>query len=277
MAVYSSLDGAGSWRFVDELSQPALMGRTLNDMHHATSGLWDRGDALEVRFPGGALSSVEERAVFAGGNAAAIGDGSGNWEVFQFRDAVLSEDGTWHLSHRLRGQRGTDGLMPTVWPSGSTVVVLDEALVQVPVPDELRGLPLRYRVGPASKSVDHSSFVEFEHSAGAVGLRPYRPAHLKSAFSADGAVTVTWKRRTRVSGDTWALAEVPLGEASEAYLVRVLVSGALRRETQLSSATWTYTSDMRAEDSQTGAFDVEVAQISDLYGPGPFARMTING
>ncbi len=275
VAVYSSLDGA-AWRFETDLGRRAMMGQTLNDLPAAVPGLWDRGAALEVRLVYGALASIDETALFAGGNVAAISAGGNDWEVFQFRDAALTGPETWALSHRLRGQRGTDGVMPNLWPAGSTVVVLDTAQVQLDISAELRGIPRRYRIGPATKPVDHDSFVEIEHTAAGVGLRPYGPAHLSAKRNGAGGHDLTWVRRSRLDGDNWALEDIPLGEAKESYRIRVLSGGVLRREETVATSAWTYDVATKATDGVAPPFDVEVAQISDPYGPGQFTRIVIN-
>ncbi len=78
----------------------------------------------------------------------------------------------------------------------------------------------------------------------------------------------SWVRRTRIDGDSWAGAEVPLGEEREAYVVRVVRDGTVLRETEVSRPVWTYAALTRAEDGP-GPVTVEVAQLSDRFGPGP--------
>ncbi|MDA8585744.1 glycoside hydrolase/phage tail family protein [Rhodobacteraceae bacterium] len=276
VAVYTSLDGA-SWAFDALLSRRAVMGTTLNALVPATPGLWDRGAGLEVALVHGALASVDETSLFAGGNVAAIGAPGGDaHEVFQFRDADLIAPDTWALSMRLRGQRGTENAMAEGWSEGSTLVVLDGAAVQLSLSSELRNVPRLYRVGPASKAVDHSSYVEFEHTATGVGLRPFAPVHLRGRPDGSGGHVVNWVRRTRIDGDNWALPDVPLGEAYEAYRIRVISGGELIRDETVSSQTWTYDTMAQFEDGITAPFEIEVAQISDLYGPGDTARIVIN-
>ncbi len=277
VAVYTSLDGA-SWAFDSLLSRRAVMGKTQNVLAPATSGVWDRGPGLDVALVHGALASIDDTAIFAGGNVAAIGpSGGAASEVFQFRDAELISPDTWRLSMRLRGQRGTEGAGAGEWAAGSTLVVLDGSVVQVSVSSELRGVPRLYRVGPATKAVDHSSYVEFEHTATAAGLRPFAPAHLRARRDGTGGHVISWMRRTRIDGDNWALADVPLGEAYEAYLLRVTVGGEIVREETVQSPTWAYGSTAQLEDGVAAPFEIEVAQISDLYGPGEKTRIVING
>jgi hypothetical protein len=95
--------------------------------------------------------------------------------------------------------------------------------------------------------------------------------------AADGAVDVTWIRRTRIDGDGWTGLDVPLGEASEAYLVQVAAGGVVRRQSVVTSPGWRYEPAAQAVDGLTGAFDLGVAQISDRFGPGPFAWRSFDG
>lgn len=275
VAVYSSLDGE-AWSYEAELSRRAVMGETVTELHAGVPGLVQRGPGVEVRITGGSLGSIDDLALFAGGNAAAVSDGSGLWEVLQFRDAELLGPDLWRLSHLLRGQAGTEGVMPAVWPVGSTLVLLDAAPVQIAVPSSLRGVTRRYRVGPATRPVDHASFVELIHAAGAVGLRPYSPVHLRVVPDGAGGHALNWVRRTRIEGDRWDLPDVPLGEATELYRVRVLSSGLVAREETVTMPVWTYDAAARAGDGVALPFTVEVAQMSDLYGAGTNARIVIN-
>jgi hypothetical protein len=277
VAVYSSRDGA-SWGFETLLSRRAVMGQSLNDLREAYPSVWDRGEALDVRLVHGSLSSIDEGTLFAGGNLAVIFDPEGTEsEVFQFRDAVLSGPQTWSLSMRLRGQQGTDAAIRPVWPAGSGVILIDEALSQLGAASGQLETPRHYRIGPAARPVDHASYVEVSHQANGLALMPYRPAHLRATRTGDGSLEVRWTRRTRVDGDGWTLSEVPLGEVFEAYRVRIRAAGLLRREVTVSVPYWTYGVAEQAEDALAGGFTVEVAQISDRVGPGHFARIEING
>lgn len=275
VAVYSSLDG-NAWTYETEITRAAVMGETLTTLAAATAGLPQRGPGVDVRLSSGALGSIDDLALFAGGNVAAITDGSGSWEVLQFRDAELIGEDTWRLGHLLRGQQGTEVVTPEIWPAGSSIVVMDAAPQQLPVATSLRGVERRYRFGPASRPVDDGTFVELTHSARATGLKPFAPVHLRAVPDGAGGHWITWIRRSRVNGDGWDLADVPLAEASEMYRLRVWHGGSLRREETVSEPAWVYDAAMRVADGVSGVFAVDVSQISDLYGPGSEARINLN-
>ena len=253
---------------------PSVIGLTETALAYAPVGVWDRGPALRVKIVGGALSSSNEVSVLNGANVLAIGDGSSaRWEVLQFRDAVLVAPGTYDLSVRLRGQQGTDGVMPTVWPVGSTVVLLDLAPQQIELALSARGLARYYRFGAAGRGYDDPAVVLKVEAFDGVGLRPYPVAHLSGSKNAVGDVSVSWIRRTRIDGDSWQSAEVPLGEAVESYAVRVVQTGTILREETTASPQWGYLGAQQITDGISGPYQIEVAQVSDRFGFGPFRSL----
>ncbi|MFN6924385.1 MAG: glycoside hydrolase/phage tail family protein [Tabrizicola sp.] len=249
----------------------SVIGVTESPLVRARPGVWDRGAPLRVKLAAGELSSASLASVLNGANAMAIGDGSNdNWEVFQFASAEIVAPDTYDLSLRLRGQAGTDGLMPDVWPAGSLVVLLDPTLGQVDLPLSARGLARYYRVGALNRGVDDPNVVLRVEAFAGAGLRPYPVCHLRTAQAGSGDITLTWKRRTRINGDNWQALEVPLGEESEAYVIRVVQSGEVRAEYSATQPQFVYTAAMQANDLLAGPYRMEVAQISLQFGPGPF-------
>ncbi|SFB83315.1 baseplate multidomain protein megatron [Tropicimonas isoalkanivorans] len=276
VAVYSSPED-DAYELNRLVQVQSTIGVTETSLSKAAPGVLDRGTPLRVRFGSGFVSSASEAAMMNGANSAAIGNPeSGDWEVFQFSRAELVGTDTYELSLRLRGQAGTDGVMPDDWPEGSIVVLLDGGPVQIDLPASMRGLERHYRIGPAVKGYDHVSYSHETGTFSGVGLRPYAPAHLRSRKDANGALTFGWIRRTRVDGDTWQAFDVPLGENRERYLVQVICDGKVVREEIVSDSAWTYTLARRQSDGCTGPFAFRVAQISDQFGAGPFRSLDID-
>ncbi|MGR3541813.1 MAG: GTA baseplate fiber-binding domain-containing protein, partial [Hasllibacter sp.] len=274
-ALYAAEGGDAGYGAPQPIERPAVMGRLLDPLPRARAGLWDRGAPVRVRLGRGELSSAGPVRVLAGANAAAIGDGSAeNWEVIQFAAAEATGRREFAISMRLRGQAGTDALMPDEWPAGSWFVLLDGAPEQVALPRAKRGTERHYRIGPARRPYDDPSFAHEALAFRGVGLRPYAPAHLTARAGAGQNVVLDWTRRTRVDGDDWG-GEVPLGEGRERYLLRIRRNGAIRRAEEVEASHFLYSGAMMAEDGVAGAFAAEVAQISDVWGPGPFARVVV--
>jgi hypothetical protein len=274
-AVYQS-DADDDFVLNTIVDAPAVVGVTRSVLDPARSGVFDRGADLEVELLRGTLSSVEEAALLNGANLAAIGDGSADrWELFQFAEAELIAPGRYLLRRRLRGQLGTDVYSSASWPEGSTFVLLNSAVQQIALPSSLRRVAQTYRIGPASRALDDPSYSNTTLAFDGNGLRPYAPVHLKAVYVA-GDMAVRWIRRTRIDGDGWDAPDVPLGEETELYTIRVFAEGVQVREQQVASPVWHYSAVQRAEDGVTGPFTVQIAQVSARYGVGPFASLNFD-
>ncbi|EKE72736.1 MULTISPECIES: glycoside hydrolase TIM-barrel-like domain-containing protein [Roseobacteraceae] len=274
-AVYGSASDSG-YELNTLLPTWATIGVTQTALESAEPAVWDRGAALRVKLTKGELASVGLIDVLNGANVAAIGDGSsGNWEVFQFATAELVAPQTYDLSLRLRGQVGTDGLMAS-WPAGSRFVLLNSALRQIDIAQSARGLARHYRIGPSQRGYDDPSYQHLVEAFDGIGLRPYAPAHLKAQMALSGDTELTWVRRTRIDGDSWQSVDVPLGEASELYVVRVVQGGSILRASVVAAPNWSYSVSQKTSDGVTGAYEIHVAQMSESFGPGLFQRIEIN-
>ncbi|WBU53848.1 glycoside hydrolase TIM-barrel-like domain-containing protein [Paracoccus sp. SCSIO 75233] len=264
VVVYGSDMAEGDFALNQMLTQPAMIGRSLTPLRWARAGLLDRGHGLRVRFASGRLGGLTHDALLQGGNFLAIGDGSPErWEVLQFACAVPQTDGSWLLRDRLRGQFGTDALMPDLWPEGSVVVLLNGALRQLDFDPASLGQRRFWRIGPATRAVDDASYRLRETVTRGAGMRPLSPCHLRLIGR-----RLSWIRRTRKSGDRWDLREVPLAEAREAYLVRA-TTAVVTREFEVTRPAFDLPDEF-VNEAGNGGLQIAVAQLSDDYGPGPF-------
>ncbi|HBZ43115.1 MAG TPA: host specificity protein [Maritimibacter sp.] len=274
VAVYSSGTDNG-YALNSIIDAPVRLGVTETILPYARPGVVDRGPVLRVRMARGTISSSGEEAMLNGSNVAVIGlDGPDGWEVFQFSEAVLVEEDVYEISGRLRGQAGSDPFIPDTWEAGATVVFLDSAVTQLDLALSARGLERNYRIGPASEPLDDESFTHQVVTTEGVGLRPYRPVHLTAHWSGGDAV-FDWVRRTRIDGDSWQGVDVPLGEDVEQYLVKIIHAGEVVREETVNSPTWRYEAATQLADGVIAPFKVDVAQVSQSFGPGPSARITV--
>ncbi|MBR9764667.1 MAG: host specificity protein [Rhodobacteraceae bacterium] len=273
VGVYAAASDTG-YQLDQVLNARATVGVTTTPLARGPVGRHDRGAPLGVTLTSGTLASTDAGGLLAGANLMAIGDGDpANWEIFQFRDATLTGDRSYLLSHRLRGQLGSEALMPDVWPEGSWVVLLDQVPQQITLAPSQRRLARHYRVGPAARGPDDPSYRHEVWAFDGIGLKPYAPCHLRAVAQADGDIAFDWIRRTRIEGDSWDLAEVPLGEDRLAFLLRIRQGGAVVREVEVTNDGWTYSAVDQAADGVSGLAQLEVAQVSASFGPGAFATL----
>ena len=250
------------------------VGVTETPLQPGPRGRYDLGPALQVRMLYGQLESVGRLALLNGANLCAIGDGTPDgWEVIQFRDAALIDTDTYLLTHRLRGQGGTERTDP--WPVGSYLVRLDGSPQQIDLPEAKRGLARHYRIGPGGRPVDDPSYGHAVMAFDGVGLRPLSPVHLRLEGDAGQDRTLHWTRRTRIDGDRWDIPDVPLGEETESYVIRVIQDDAVIREAAATGPEWTYTAAAQAQDALSGPYALQVAQVSARFGVGRFAVLDV--
>ena len=268
VALYSSAVDS-NYTLQEVVRQRAIVGVTTTTLDAGPIGAWDRR-TIEVKLVSGTLASVSPEALFAGANTLVIGDGTpSNWEVVQFANVQLIAPRTYVLTQLLRGQAGSDAVMPRDWPAGSKVVLMNGRPEQIVIPTASRGLSRHYRWGPVKRPVSDQSYRHRELAFRGNGYRPYRVAHLRAIASSNG-LNVSWVRRTRIDGDIWDGVEVPLGEASERYVVRIQQGVTIIREESVSVPNWTYSDAQRTTDVGNSAFVISVAQVSERYGNGPF-------
>lgn len=275
VAVYSAPSEA-DFTLNSLLSARATMGISNTPLGRSRAGLIDHTRQLQIKLMSGELQSVPLETLLEGANLAAIGDGTPEgWELFQFQTATLVDDQTYILSGLLRGQFGNDADMPVEWPPYSRFLLLDGAAQQLDLPASSRGSSRHLRVGPGRRAVDDPSFTAFHLAFSGIGLRPYAPVHLRGERQSDGAIRVSWLRRTRIGGDSWDGVDVPLGEEQEQYLLRVWKDGVLRQEVLLTTPDWIYSAAQEQVDTGGAPYRVDVAQVSAVVGAGAFASLCV--
>jgi hypothetical protein len=163
----------------------------------------------------------------------------------------------------LRGQQGSEDAMFSGAPVGARAVVLNGAEQRMSVAGWERGLQLIWRAGGWEGLFTH------EGQAG----RPWSPAHLRAArVGAD--VALSWIRRARKDGDSWAAGNPPI-EGLESYRVRVS-GGESMREWDVSAPAATYAAAEQAVDFPLGGEAViSVAQIGANGEPGAWASAQV--
>ncbi len=276
VVLYRQID-EDTLRAVGHATEPARMGRLVGALHAGPVWRWDRVNAFTVELARGTLSSKPEAAILSGGNALAVEDPDGGWEILQFRDAELIAERTYRLSHLLRGQAGSEAFAARL-KSDSRVVVLDDALLPVPSTAFAIGRPATWRFAPYGVALEPEVLRERDYTPRGDSLRPLSPVHLAARrLGADGDLALTWIRRTRVQGDGWELVEVPLGEASEAYRVEIGAGGTVRRTLSVTEPRAVYRrSDQLADFGAISPIDVTVSQMSATIGAGEPLRRSLD-
>ncbi|WP_038361441.1 glycoside hydrolase/phage tail family protein [Bosea sp. UNC402CLCol] len=268
LAVWRAGD-TGLFDLAGFVEAPSIVGETLTDL--PAGPLWrsDRHAVLEVKLRGGVLSSVPAESALAGANALALIDEAGGIELVTVSQVELIGQQRFRLSGFLRGLGGSEAAAQRHLAAGARVVVLDGSAVALT--SDLADLhrTLRYRVGPARQDVGDPTMVEFSADVEGPALLPLSPVRVR-ARRTEGGIALSWLRRTRVEGDSWDLAEVPLGEENERYLVAILDGDIAVRSATVNEAGWHYPTEQENLDfgGPRSEISLSVRQLGGAVGPG---------
>jgi hypothetical protein len=134
-----------------------------------------------------------------------------------------------------------------------------------------RGLPLIWRAALAGGAASGETMSELDYIWQGLSERPWSVCHLRTAPAPMGAISVQWIRRTRIGGDDWGEADVPLSETREVYRLEVMKGALVLRTVEVNQSQWFYSAAEQAADfaaGQRAMIQIRVAQGSDSYGWG---------
>lgn len=262
--LYKSLDGGLTYSSIATDITPDTWGSTVGALGDFLGGnVFDEISVLPVVMLSGELSSATELSVLNGGNAAVIGN-----EIVQFKNAILTAERTYELSGLLRGRLGTEWAMST-HATSERFVLLAAGLTFISGSLSEVNISRKYKAVTLGQTLASTTAVDFTNTG--VVLKPYSPVQLGGGSNDVGDTTLNWVRRTRIDGGWVDGSDVPLGEASERYVIQIwdsTYSQVARIDSTLTAQTFIYTSAMQVADfgaqQQTVFFSVN--QIGALLG-----------
>ena len=272
VAVFKSATGS-NFRFAQKLSSPSTIGRSLLDLPAGKPDRWHNVE-WDVRLSTGSVISEDPIDVFNGANVLAVEHQDG-WEMLQFERAQLIADNIYRLSRLLRGQRGTGHLSAQPIAPNARIVVINDAVQPLSVSATECGLSKIWRIGPAKFNIAHEAYQDITHVSKCIGLRPFAPAHLEARES-NGDIDVRWVRTDRIGGGSFEVAEVPLSEEREQYLVTIRQGVTVMRQIQVGLPEYTYLNADRLADGVSGTIEISVQQFSHIVGYGTERTVSIN-
>jgi hypothetical protein len=276
--IYKSITN-GNFGLDTTLLAPAVLGETTAVFNPGVTDVWDQANELKVKIYSDQLSSLPEENVLNGGNALAVENSSGGWEIVQFVTATLTGTRQYTLTKLLRGQLGTEDNMEVSLPIGSRVVLLESTIQQLGMGINDIGREYYLRYGPADRDIGDSLYQTETKTFTGRGLKPFSPVHIEGEDVA-GDITLSWVRRDRIGSDGWDyLSDIPMSEAYLQFEVDILdgSNNVVRTLTVTNATSVVYTAAQQSTDGISAPFDIIVYQISDLVGRGIGRRATING
>ena len=267
-AALFAMSGSGEADPVGRTALRAVMGQADDALGQGNCTLIDAINSLHVTLlsPDMELGDADEAALAQGRNLCLVGR-----ELLQFSRAVQ----TGAASFRLEGLRR--GLFGTEWATaghgaGEPFLLVEEERLAEPfagMGNSEIGSSLRL----AALGIGDAEPVTAELIVSGEAVTPPAPVHLRALPDGTGGWDIRWVRRSR-NGWRWISgADVPLGEESEGYELRVLAGEAVLRRIETGSAQWAYEAGAFAADGG-GALTIEVRQIGS-FALGRAARIVL--
>mgnify|MGYP000367239801 CR=1 FL=1 len=225
-------------------------------------------NTVTVEDVGTALSSCTlDAALDDGQNACVIGD-----EVLQFLTATYVSAGKYVLSNLIRGQRGTERHRATHAAFEQFVMLSAAGTGMIDLAQDLGeiGQAHLYRAISYGLSADSAASVSFTSQG--VRLKPLSPVNFKRE-ALNGNSSMTWDRRSRLSGDFVDNGDIALGETSELYYVDIYSDNTyslIVRTIQTNTPSCIYTLAQQTTDwgGYRPQLYLRISQVSALVGRG---------
>lgn len=270
--LYRSTDGS-TFAVLGALAPESVLGAATSALGDWDGqNVFDYENTVNVTLIEGELESASQLSVLNGENMAVLGD-----EIIQFQTATLVSGTTYQLSGLLRGRLGTEWAMSEHSAGDRFVLVNSATWSRVPMDESLIGSTRYYKPRMVGASLASAPITSLSNQA--VGLKPYRGAHLRGERDGSGNLTITWKRRTRIGGGWRDSVDVSLGETTESYEVDIVSGSPLSviRTISVSDESASYTAAQQISDfgSTQSAVMVKVYQLNETVGRGYALEGTI--
>ncbi len=261
--VSRSDDGGTSYQPITNIDQAAVIGSTITALANGPTAVSDQVNKVTVSLISGSLESVSELALLNGKNLALLGN-----EIIQFKNATLLSELKYELSYMLRGRLGSEDTT-SLHVAGEIFVLLDDRVLRTANAISMIGLLRKYKPVSYGHTLTQTDSQDFIFSG--VGLKPYSPVHIIGSRDGSGNLTITWVRRTRISGDLRDFADVPLNEEKELYEIEIMNgSNVVRYIKNILSPQAGYTAADQIIDfgSTQSSISIKVYQVSGVVGKG---------
>jgi hypothetical protein len=220
-ALLVSTDAGASWTSAGSSAVPAVLGQLVVPPGAAPATLVDRRNSVvvELSHAGMRLEDADAARLAAGANLAMLGD-----ELIQFERAQPLGDRHWRLSGLWRGRRGTETAIGTQLAGARFVLLTAETLVTMDLPPGTLGGQVRV----VAQGVGEGDTGEAVATIGGISVLPPAPVRLAAERRSDGALRLSWVRRSRLGWDWPDGVDAPVAEERERYRVTITDLGGER-------------------------------------------------
>ena len=190
--LYYSENFNSGYKFIDMVSESALVGYVMNDLNDAKPYYFDLENNINIQFSckinTDLLNNCNVNDIFNGMNFALFGD-----EIIQFKDVILNDSGTYSLNYLLRGLFGTEKYINN-HKIGEKIVIINSNLLKHFMDFSQAYKNNEYKA--VSIGNDFLTSEKINYNVSGRNLKPLSPCHLKYKIN-DNTLTITWLRRDR--------------------------------------------------------------------------------
>ncbi len=271
---FRSIDGGQTWQEIQGFDGRATIGAARGTLPASACTVIDQR-SLVVDLIAGELESITRDQLLAGQNYVAYG-ANGRWEILRFQNATLQGDGSYLLSHFVRGDRGTEWAAG-LHQAGDYFVLLDDPdNVFVDMAVGSIGVPATYRGVTAGSSIDSAEDQAVTYQG--VNLECLSPVSAQGTRDTSGNLSGRFVRRSRLSSSWWTTGvPAPIGETSEAYEIDVMDGSTVKRTITASTPAFSYSAADQVTDlgSAQASITFRIYQISGVVGRGYPLEVTL--
>ncbi len=215
--IYESKNFGDTWNPLTSTITESTMGITTNALGDYLGNDWDVTNTVNVSLQNGTLSSDTEINVLNGENRAAIGK-ENTWEIIHFQNAVLEVDGTYTLSHLIRGRSGTHNMKGEHAPADK-FVLLDSPKVKMLNLNLSNLFDTFYYKAVTNRQYFQDVTDYWETTLDTMRTSAWPVVQLHGVRDGSNNLTIYWERCSRYTSQM--LHDPVLGENSEAYYIKV--------------------------------------------------------
>lgn len=268
--IMRSIDQGSSYQEAVSFFSSSTTGMSKTTLGNFTGGnVFDYKNSVTVMMIKGTLSSISKLQALNGMNLALLGN-----EIIIFMNATLVATNTYVLSGLIRGRFGTEQYIST-HGAPETFVLLDATVRRYNETLQDINAERLYKAITFSNNLFSAPNQAFTDTG--ISLMPLSAVHLQGSRNASLDLTVTWIRRTRITGGWNDYIDVPLGETTEAYEVDILNGLDVVRTITSTTPTVDYTAAEQTTDfgSPQSSVSLNIYQMSASVGRGFPAGATL--
>jgi hypothetical protein len=263
--LYFSDNNRKSYTAIGETNTNALVGRVINLASVSRPYYFDYINRLKVVLHGGIdpdlLESSDDFEIYSGKNRAIYGN-----EIVQFKNIVLSADGSYEVSGLLRGLYGTEEEIQN-HRNGDRFIILTENILSQEFDHDRVNFNYSYRAATLGEDISKSQVLVYQIEGKT--LQPLAPCHFSYRRVAD-VLDIEWEEKKRGYYNWTSGAGDISADSGCKYYLEIFSGDEILENVYVEERHHSHS--VREEAPPTR---VRLCQVNILYGRGKFLEVEL--